>query len=264
MVSRIMRELEEERQTEHKVYMVCLKEWEERYRTFMKYMETVSGIRVCPVIPETWRESGEIKLLQEFSSCAGLLCHSDTKPENLDAAVSVFPVISRDMAAKAALCIGDTYETSWLLSCIESGTQAILLRSGLPRFSGKEPKPYQEQILSYYRRLLEYGVRIEDESGCKEVLKEYFYKDSSKGDARQKTKTMVQDVPSVLLSGSLERKEDIPREDSRESRKKQVITSSNIEQLTSNGILMLQKGDIVTDLARERAQFLNIALKYKG
>ena len=263
LVRRIMQELEEERQKETRVYMICTTEWEECFLAFLKYMETCSGIRIYPVVPESWKESGKTKLLQECSSCAGLLYRSDTKPEDLEQTVSIFPVISRDTAAKAALCIGDTYETSWMLSCIESGAQVILLRSGLPRFTGKEPKPYQEQILSYYRKLLEYGVRMEDEAGCGAFLREYHGKESHEQTVKQE-KPIGQPGKTAQKSGVTERKPEGSMDHPEKSRKKRVITSSNVEEYASDGVLVLQKGDIVTDLARERAQFLNIVLKYKG
>ena len=44
-------------------------------------------------------------------------------------------------------------------------------------------------------------------------------------------------------------------------RKKRVISSSNVEQFASGGVIFLQQGDIVTDLAKDRAKFLNIVFK---
>ena len=40
-----------------------------------------------------------------------------------------------------------------------------------------------------------------------------------------------------------------------------VISSSNVEQFASGGVIFLQQGDIVTDLAKDRAKFLNIVFK---
>lgn len=43
--------------------------------------------------------------------------------------------------------------------------------------------------------------------------------------------------------------------------RKRVISSSNVEQFASGGVIFLQQGDIVTDLAKDRAKFLNIVFK---
>lgn len=46
-----------------------------------------------------------------------------------------------------------------------------------------------------------------------------------------------------------------------EPKKKRVIASSNVEQLASEGVIYLQPGDIVTDLAKDRAKFLKIVFR---
>ena len=45
---------------------------------------------------------------------------------------------SERCSRKTALCISDTYETSWISECMDKGSRVVLLRSGLARFSGKE------------------------------------------------------------------------------------------------------------------------------
>ena len=46
-----------------------------------------------------------------------------------------------------------------------------------------------------------------------------------------------------------------------DTKKKRVIASSNVEQLASGGVIYLQPGDIVTDLAKDRAKFLKIVFR---
>ena len=43
--------------------------------------------------------------------------------------------------------------------------------------------------------------------------------------------------------------------------RKRVITASNVESLAFEGVLQLQPEDIVTDMAKDRAKYLNIIFK---
>lgn len=67
---------------------------------------------------------------------------------------------SERCSRKTALCISDTYETSWISECMDKGSRVVLLRSGLARFSGKEKPAYRNRVMNYYRQILEYGVEI--------------------------------------------------------------------------------------------------------
>ncbi len=40
--------------------------------------------------------------------------------------VTVMPVVPRDVLVKTALCISDTYETSWIAECMEKGSRVVL------------------------------------------------------------------------------------------------------------------------------------------
>ena len=86
--------------------------------------------------------------------------------------------------------------------------------------------------MSYYRQVLEYGIEI-----CSHE--------------ELKSGRMFQNVPVC----SAPYPQEVPKS------RKRIITASNVESLASDGILYVQPDDIVTDLAKDRAKFLNIILK---
>lgn len=144
LVLRVLRELEAERregaepQKRQKLYMICAFPWNEGYSKFLGDMEHSKTYDIYPVIPLSWQKQGYENMLRSFKSCRGILYRSWEKPADIQGAVSLFPVVSRDTLVKTALCISDTFETSWIADCIEKGGRIVFLRSGLARFSGKE------------------------------------------------------------------------------------------------------------------------------
>lgn len=264
---RVLRELEAEEKREgrsekaQKLYMVCASLWNDGYEALLKEMERLDGYNIYPVIPASWQKQGYEGRLRSCKACGGILYRSCEKPADMERAVSLFPVVSRDVLVKTALCISDTFETSWIAACIEKGSRTVFLRSGLARFSGREKPAYVNRIMEYYRQVLEYGIEI-----CSlEELDEGQWggpaafaggsmnpADSSGGGVYlpQQPKKAPQWMQYTSGTRSVA-----------ESRKKRVITASNVEQFASGGILYLRPDDIVTDLARDRAKFLNILLK---
>lgn len=231
LVLKILKRLEEEGKREKKLlYMVCTSAWDERYYEFLEEIQKTGEYRICPVIPDEWQAEGRETCFRNFSSCEGVRYYSQGIPTDLEDAVTVFPVVATEVAVKTALCIHDTFETTWLAACFREGSRILFLQSGLTPFSGKEQPAYQEQILTYYRKLLEYGIEI---GSCKSL---------SRSDS----------VKSVT-----------PKEKTSEceARGKRLITASNVEEHASDGVLLLKDGDIITDLAKDRARLLNIVLQ---
>lgn len=231
LVLKILKRLEEEGKKEKKLlYMVCTSAWDERYYRFLEEIQSSGEYRICPVIPDEWQEEVRDACLRKFSSCTGIRYRSQGIPADLEDAVTVFPVVPTEVAVKTALCIHDTFETTWLAGCFRAGSRILFLQSGLTPFSGKERPAYQEQILSYYRKLLEYGIEI---AACESL----FRSDSLKS-------TVVKENSGVCVTGG-----------------KRLITASNVEEHASDGVLLLKEGDIITDLAKDRARLLNIVLQ---
>ncbi len=229
LVWKILKKLEEESKKEKKLlYMVCTSAWDERYETFLEELQLSGQYRVCPVIPDEWQESGLESRLKGFPSCTGIRCYSQGIPKNLEEAVTAFPVVSTEAVVKTALCIQDTFETSWVAACFREGSRVLFMQTGLTPFSGKEQPAYQDQILSYYRKILEYGVEI---CSCKELCSPV-------------TAVIPDKKTEVCAAGP-----------------KRVITASTVEQYASDGVLTVRQGDIITDMAKDRARVLNIALQ---
>lgn len=237
LVQRILRELEEENavKIQRKIYMLCANCWDENYLSYLKQMEGRPDSAVYPVIPLSWKKHGYDAILLAQPSCKGILYRSCQVPEDLDQAVTVLPVVPRDVVVKTALCISDTFETSWIASCMEAGGQIVFLNSGLARFSGKEPKTYVNKILSYYKQLLEYGIElcsVSDEVSTK------------------KPETVPTPVSTAEKAGN-----------KRTEGRKRVITASYVSQHAADGFLYVCKGDVITDLAKDRAKYLNVVLQ---
>ncbi len=76
----------------------------------------------------------------------------------------IFPVMPRDVLAKCALCIPDTYEVMLIQKAFEEGVKVKIAKGGLSKFTGNEPLAYQETILNYIRTLLGFGIEIELDS----------------------------------------------------------------------------------------------------
>lgn len=239
LVKRILRELEADKgpEAEKKIYMLCTHRWDDRFCTYLKQAEQKPGRAVYPVIPLSWKKEGYEEKLKSFPSCKGILYRSCEPPADLETTVTVLPVVPKDVIVKTALCISDTFETSWIASCLQNGGQVALLKSGLTKFTGKEPKTYVNQILAYYRQVLEYGITI-----C---------------EAGEESPAKAEQTVSVSAAkDAVYKAENKPQKNS--EKRKRVITASNVSQLAINGILYTSEDDIITDLARDRAKFLNI------
>lgn len=247
LVKRILRELEADKGpvAEKKIYMLCTHRWDDRFCTYLKQVEEVNGRAVYPVIPLSWKKEGYEEKLLSFPSCKGILYRSCETPADLETAVTVLPVVPKDVVVKTALCISDTFETSWIASCLENGGQVALLKSGLTKFTGKEPKTYVNQILAYYRQVLEYGITI-CEAG-----------EESPAEAEQ-TGSVFAVNDAVYKAGNMAGNKAENKTGNESEKRKRVITASNVSQLAHNGILYTSEDDIITDMARDRAKFLNI------
>lgn len=227
LVLRIMQKLQAENRK--KLYMVCTSAWDERYPEFLKQMAG-SACDIYPVIPQPWQQSYE-RILREHGAVSGVWYWEKGPPADLETAVTVFPVVNRTLIAKAALCISDTFETSWIADGIGAGSRIVLLYSGMEKFTGKENPAYVERVMTYYRQVLEYGIEFGG----------------------------VSDLPGGPVS---EPDDNIsPMALTANPGKKRVITAANVDSLATGGVLYLQADDIITDLARDRAKSLNIILK---
>lgn len=253
LVLRIQKELEAEKnqdsvfENRQKVYMLCSTSWSRQYTEFLQAMDASGAYDVYPVIPSSWENQGYGTALKSYNSCCRILYRSCQHPADLEQAVTVFPVVPRDVLVKTALCIGDTFENAWITACLEAGSRIVFLRSGLAKFSGKEPAAYVDRIMEYCRQVLEYGIRI----GGVEAL--------SEDEAKAQEESRCNPVPATERIVRPEYLAPLPPVTNQG--KKRVITSANLEQFARDGVIYLQQGDIVTDVAKDRAKFLNIKFR---
>lgn len=74
--------------------------------------------------------------------------------------IVLFPVISRNEVIEIASCRACSPVTEVIKKCFENGNRICLLKSGMEKLTGKEPRKYQEKILGYYRELLEMDIQV--------------------------------------------------------------------------------------------------------
>lgn len=235
-----------------RVYMICLREWDERYPAFLKKAASDSQMEICPIIPPEWRTNGCEALLRGSGLCKALMTYEEASGINIcEDDTTVFPVVPRELVAKTALGISDTFETQWIVSSMEQGSRILFLNSGLRRFTGKEPECYTARILSYYRIVLEYGIEITDELVPED------------GDRQRKQQTVS--TGSMNKGDNVNRVNNVSKVNSvskvNGQKKRKIITSGNLEDYQEHGVIILNPGDQITDVAKDRAKFLKIALK---
>lgn len=226
-----------------KIYMVCVGGWDERYLEFLKTVRPEEETAV-PVLTEELR--GQEHRFYSEQKCENCMYLDGMVPPDLEDAVTVFPVVPRDLISKTALGISDTPQTQWIVSCMEAGSRIVFLTSGLVPFTGREPKAYVNRILSYYRNVLEYGIELSD--SCRRKPE----------GASEKRKQAYSPA-----AGS-DRKTAYGTENIKKSGKKRVISAKDVEQLQRGGVLLVEEDDIITDLARDRARFLQVTFKTAG
>lgn len=111
------------------------------------------------IIPDFWTSVYSNKLQERCSSLL-VVPQKESGELSLDGSLTIYPSVSHTFAAKAALCISDTFETQWLKKCMDMGTSVCFLLSGLEKFTGNESGFYKKQIMHYYKTLLMYGIDI--------------------------------------------------------------------------------------------------------
>lgn len=83
--------------------------------------------------------------------------------------ITVFPVPSRNLVIKAALCLEDDFETKWIAECIARG-RAVYMRKEATLFTGMEPEAYKKRVQSYYRDAEAFGIQFETVSKKRKII----------------------------------------------------------------------------------------------
>lgn len=158
LILRVIRQvLAEESQAKRRLYVVFADAFDCRCVSFLQSLSPADDVTVIVDDTQAGRIRCDIELACPF---AAVVMTSQAGSLPLTGSLTVYPVASRDFIVKAALGMADTFATEWLARCFAAGAAVHLLLSGLSRFTGREPTVYVQQILGYYRKLLEYGITI--------------------------------------------------------------------------------------------------------
>jgi hypothetical protein len=145
--------------TRRNLYVLFTAPWDHRFYPFADELKTKKNCRFCGVVSPDLPQQ-DLERLRTLADWSSIAAWESIRPERLENSVTVLPVASRDTVVKAALCISDTYETKWIRAAMEQGGTVVLPRSGLERFTGREPEKYKRKVLSYYRDLLEMNIEL--------------------------------------------------------------------------------------------------------
>ena len=121
---------------------------------------TSDNVNITAVADSKYMEDEELgKLL--CKDCRRIIQPAEALSGTFNYSKIIFPAMPRDILAKCALCIPDTYEVAIVQKAFEEAVPVALSKNALEPFTGKEPVSYQERILGYIKNLLEYGIEIE-------------------------------------------------------------------------------------------------------
>ena len=180
--------------------------------------ELAKGDMLTAVIPDDWPQD-RVCCLMADSPFSQVIKQAE--------AASLSLANSHTLAAKAALCIYDTFETQWLGRCISAGSQVHLMLGGLQKFTGKEPDAYVQRILSYYKILLTYGITI---GGYP----------SRHAETKASRTAKTQAAPSIVL-------------------RSHIITASDVYPYAAGTCITIAPDAVVTSLAQDEAEHRRIS-----
>lgn len=214
-----------------KMYVILTNEWNNIYWSFFENINKQNKYEVYAVISSNIKNKLHVNNLNKFTVCKKIIDEENINYDELGEYITVFPSISRNAVAKIALCIDDIFETKWIFKAMENGQKIVLISSGFEKFTGKEPRAYVDKILEYYRILLEFNIEI------RRNLDIYYYNK----EANNYDKNTFQDIKS-------------------KSSGRRIVTKCDIEDYIYEKKIVLQKEDIITQMAEEKATELNITI----
>ncbi|NRT73428.1 hypothetical protein [Clostridium beijerinckii] len=220
-----------------KLYVIFTEEWNNKYSSLFEELDKRNEYEVYAVLPDGIYNDFHLSNLKKFSVCKSVISRQNADFDESSEYLTVFPVVPREIVVKTALCIDDIFESRWIFKSMEKGQRIILLSSGLEKFTGKEPPSYINKILNYYKTLLEFNIEI-----TKDIfqIEEYENKFSEN---------------SFVVYESTEYNEVLNNKDG-----KRIITVQEIERYKNDKKLFLYSGDIITELAKDKAKNLNIQI----
>lgn len=139
------------------VYVVFEDSFDVRYDSFLQ--DLTESDAVTAIVPDDWSQALRDRIHGDCPFCQ-IIGQAAAADLPLEGSLTVYPVTSRSLLAKAALCLEDTFQSQWLAACFAAGSKVHFMLSGLTKFTGREPAGYVTQILSYIETLLTFDVSI--------------------------------------------------------------------------------------------------------
>lgn len=238
IIQAIERVLEEERIKtlnipKKKLYVILSENWNSNYWNFFDELNKEKKYEVYVVLSSKILNNLHLNNLQKFEIIKGVFNEDNINFDDLKEGTIIFPTTPREVIVKTALCIDDILETKLIFKSIENGQRVVLLKSGLKKFSGKEPKAYINKILSYYKTVLEFNIEIYENIDSGHYIKDEYMKKEYSNSYYSK----------AVFENS-----------------KKIITENEIEKYVQNNKIILNNKDIITEMARDKARSLNISI----
>ena len=214
-----------------KIYYVLAGDRKDWDFSFFERLKDQRQHEIFVVLPPSL-DNDDLSKLKQYQQFGTILRQNEIDLDESTDYLTVFPFVPRDLVVKSALCIGDTFETRWIQKCISNGRKIILLKSGIEKFTGKEPRAYVNKIQEYYKTISTYGIEIKDDIFERET---------------PTTAPVIK--PSISPARA-----DVAKGE------RQLITTVELEQYAENKKIVLHQGDMITALAEERAEELGIEI----
>ncbi len=225
-VLKVLEEEKQQQQCERTVYVVFSRSFDGPWH--ISQQELAKGDAFTAIVPDEWPQDKLCQLMAEFPF-RRIVSRTESANLPLVGSLTVYPTISHTFAAKTALCIQDTFATQWLARCLAAGSQIHFMIDGLQKFTGHEPDAYVQQILSYYKTILTYGITI---GSFQSTQHEPAVATSIEPNAA---------APQITLHSH-------------------VVTTADIHRYPEGTTIHLESGAVVTSLAQEEADRRQIAL----
>lgn len=287
VIERVQNESASDTTVLEKAYIILPDKWRERCQSqCVEVMHRLRGTyHTIGIVPD---EDDDCGVLYAAGMC-GLVKRSEVVFPNEDF-LTVFPIASRNLIVKTALCIEDDFETEWIAKCLSCG-RPIFMRKESPMFTGREASAYRKKIEAYYNDVASYGICL-DRLPCDvceetkavapapvEVQRVSLPADPSCSPVTTvpKSTELSHEQYDMLLAALLKKSEPSAQmEQTRVSAPavqqpvavadpaagKRVITTRELEGLEKTKVLQLNPGDIISPLAAERARERGIRFVY--
>ncbi|BBF42470.1 hypothetical protein lbkm_1152 [Lachnospiraceae bacterium KM106-2] len=156
-------ELLMQEETKPSAYIVFSGSWSVKLPEMIRQIKHKNEFDLIAVLSKEQMED-DLYLNLALSECKQILTREEALRQECYKQTTIYPIFHRDLLAKAALGISDTYETLWIQKAFEQGGKIKMIANGFDHFTGFEPEAYQKKILSYVKMLMEYGIEIEIEN----------------------------------------------------------------------------------------------------